>query len=55
MPILKRLYFDKVFVTVDGIDFEFGYSIRKQLQLSLFQHLLRNSKEFYCLANAAKF
>ncbi len=55
VPILKRLYFDKVFVTVDGIDFEFGYSIRKQLQLSLFQHLLRNSKEFYCLANAAKF
>lgn len=52
---LKRLYFDKVFVTVNGIDFEFGYSIRLQLQLSLFQYLLRNSKEFYCLADASKF
>ena len=55
MQLLKRLYFDKVFVTVNGIDLEFGYSIRMQLQLSLFQHLLRNSKEFYCLADASKF
>ena len=55
MQLLKRLYFDKVFVTVNGIDFEFGYSIRMQLQLTLFQHLLRNSKVFYCLADASKF
>lgn len=55
MQLLKRLYFDKVFVTVNGIDLEFGYSIRMQLQLSLFQHLLRNSKAFYCLADASKF
>ena len=52
---LTRLYFDKVLITVDGIDFEYGYSIRKQLQLSLFQHLLENSKDFYCLADATKF
>lgn len=55
IQLLKRLYFEKVFVTVDGIDFKYGYSIRKQLQLSLFQHLLRNSKEFFCLADASKF
>ena len=55
LQLLKRLFFDKVFVTVDGIDFTFGYSIRKQLQLALFQHLLRNSHEFYCLADASKF
>lgn len=55
LQILKRLYFDKVFITVNGIDFEYGYSIRLQLQLSLFQHLLRNSKAFYCLADASKF
>lgn len=55
IQILKRLYFDKVFVTVNGIDFQFGYSIRLQLQLSLYQHLLFNSKEFYCLADASKF
>lgn len=55
MQLLKRLYFDKVFVTVNGVDLEFGYSIRMQLQLSLFQHLLRNSKAFYCLADASKF
>ena len=55
MQLLKRLYFDKVFMTVNGIDLEFGYSIRMQLQLSLFQHLLRNSQAFYCLADASKF
>lgn len=55
LQLLKRLYFDKVFVTVNGIDFEFGYSIRMQLQLTLFQHLLRNSKAFYCLADSSKF
>lgn len=55
LQTLTRFYFDKVFLTVDGIDFEYGYSIRHRLQLSLFQHLLHNSKEFYCLADATKF
>ena len=53
--ILKRLYFDKVFVTVNGIDFKYGYSILKQLQLNLYQHLLDNCKDFYCLADSSKF
>lgn len=55
IQILKRLYFDKVFVTVNGIDFQYGYSIRLQLQLTLFQYLLQNSKAFYCVADSSKF
>ena len=55
IQILERLYFDKVFATVNGIDFQYGYSIRLQLQLTLFQHLLQNSREFYCLADSSKF
>ena len=55
LELLRRLYFDKVFVTVNGIDFEYGYSIMKQLQYSLFQHLLDNSKDFFCLADSSKF
>ena len=55
IQILERLYFDKVFATVNGIDFKYGYSIRLQLQLTLYQHLLQNSREFYCLADSSKF
>lgn len=55
IQVLKRLYFEKVFVTVNGIDFEYGYSIRKHPQLFLFQYLLENSKAFYCIADSSKF
>jgi DeoR/GlpR family transcriptional regulator of sugar metabolism len=55
LAILHRLYFDKVFITVNGIDFSYGYSILKQKQLPLYHHLLANSAEFYVIADSSKF
>ncbi|MEG1514184.1 MAG: DeoR/GlpR family DNA-binding transcription regulator [Clostridia bacterium] len=52
---LHRLYFDKVFITVNGIDFDAGYSILKQKQLPLYHHLLENSANFYVMADSTKF
>lgn len=52
---LEQLYLDKVFITVDGIDLTYGYSIINRAQLPLYNHLLRNSKELYLLANKGKF
>ncbi|MEG0936322.1 MAG: hypothetical protein RSJ41_12225, partial [Clostridia bacterium] len=49
------LYFDKVFITVNGIDFDAGYSILKQKQLPLYHHLLENSANFYVMADSTKF
>lgn len=52
---LQRLYFDKVFLTVNGVDLEYGYSINSRLQLPLYNHLLNNTKDFYLLADCHKF
>lgn len=52
---LEKLYFDKTFITVDGIDLTYGYSIINRAQLPLYNHLLHNSKEIYLLANEGKF
>lgn len=52
---LRRLYFDKVFLTVNGVDLEYGYSINSRLQPPLYRHLLDNSRDFYLLADCHKF
>ncbi|MDD3337541.1 MAG: DeoR/GlpR family DNA-binding transcription regulator [Lachnospiraceae bacterium] len=52
---LEKLYFDKVFFTVDGIDLDYGYSIINRAQLPLYHHLLRNSKSCYLLASEGKY
>lgn len=52
---LSQLYLGKSFVTVDGISMEHGYSIVNHRQIPLYQHLLKNSREFYLLADAHKF
>lgn len=52
---LNKLYFDKVFFTVDGIDMEGGYSIINKSQLPLYNHLIANSKTLYLLADKHKF
>ena len=52
---LRRLYFDKVFLTVNGVDLEYGYSINSRLQPPLYRHLLDNSRDFYLLADRHKF
>lgn len=52
---LKKLYFDKVFITVDGIDLNYGYSIINRAQIPLYNHLICNSKQIYLLANDGKY
>lgn len=52
---LDKLYFDKVFFTVDGIDLNNGYSIISRAQLPLYNHLITNSKLIYLLADEGKF
>lgn len=52
---LDKLYFDKVFFTVDGIELNNGYSIISRAQLPLYNHLILNSKLIYLLADEGKF
>lgn len=52
---LQKLYFDKIFITVDGADINYGYSIQNPAQLPLYDYLLNNSKESYLLINKSKF
>lgn len=52
---LEKLYFNKVFITVDGIDLDYGYSIINRAQLPLYNYLIQNSYELYLLANEGKF
>lgn len=52
---LGSLYFDKVFITVDGIDLNTGYTIKNRKQVSLYSHLINASNDFYVLADSYKF
>ena len=52
---LKNLYFDKVFITVNGIDLDYGYSINSRLQVPLYRHLLTNTSDFFLLADGSKY
>jgi DeoR/GlpR family transcriptional regulator of sugar metabolism len=55
LRLLDAYYFDKVFITVNGADIEYGYSINFRLQVMLYEYLLRNSKEFTMMLNKGKF
>lgn len=52
---LQKLYFDKLFFTVDGADLNYGYSITNRAQLPLYHYLLQNVKDIYILLNEEKF
>lgn len=52
---LSKLYFDKLFFTVDGADLEYGYSIMNRAQLPLYNYLLNNTKNSYILLNHSKY
>lgn len=52
---LKRLYFNKAFFTVDGIQLDTGYSINNRAQLPLYNYLVNNSQNVYLLADHHKF
>jgi DeoR/GlpR family transcriptional regulator of sugar metabolism len=52
---LRNLYFDKVFITVNGIDLNYGYSIDNRQQVPLYRHLLDNASDFFLLADGSKY
>lgn len=52
---LRGLYFDKVFMTVDGIDRERGYTVRDRGQIALYTQLSRITRRLYILADGGKF
>lgn len=52
---LSKLFFDKAFFTVDGIDLYNGYSIINHAQLQLFHYLLENTSKIYMLASEGKY
>jgi len=55
IEILNTMFFDKSFFTVDGIDFEFGYSIKNRKQIPLYDYLTTHCKTSYLLADYSKF
>lgn len=52
---LGSLFFDKTFITVDGVDLECGYTIRYRNQIPLYTKLLENSKSFNLMVDSYKF
>lgn len=52
---LGALYFDKVFITVDGIELDCGYTIKNRMQIPLYSRLINASRDFFVLADSYKF
>ncbi len=52
---LGSLYFDKVFITVDGIELDSGYTIKNRMQIPLYSRLINASRDFYVFADSYKF
>lgn len=53
--LVGPLFFDKVFVTVDGIELDSGYTIRYRFQIPLYTQLLISSNLFYMMVDSSKF
>lgn len=53
--VLGPLFFDKVFITVDGIAIDSGYTIKNRMQIPLYSRLINASKDFYVFADSYKF
>ena len=53
--VLRGFYFDKVFITVDGIDLERGYTVNNKNQIGLYTQLARMTRRLYILADSAKY
>ena len=52
--VLRGFYFDKVFITVDSIDLERGYTVNNKNQIGLYTQLARMTRRFI-LADSAKY
>ncbi len=52
---LRSYYFDKVFITMDGIDPERGYMVQDKARIPLYTQLSRMTRRLYILADSRKF
>lgn len=52
---LRNFYFDKVFITVDGIDLERGYTVQDKTRVALYTQLSRMTRRLYILVDSGKF
>lgn len=52
---LRSYYFDKVFITMDGIDLEHGYTVQDKARISLYTQLARMTRRLYILVDSKKF
>lgn len=52
---LGSLYFDKAFITVDGIELDCGYTVKNRMQIPLYTQLRNASRDFYVFADSDKF
>lgn len=52
---LRNYYFDKVFITMDGIDLERGYTVQDKARIALYTQLSRMTRRLYILVDSHKF
>lgn len=52
---LRGYFFDKVFVTVEGVDLERGYTVQDKNRTGLYTQLSRMTRRLYMLLDSAKF
>ena len=52
---LRNYYFDKVFITMDGVDLERGYTVQDRARTSLYTQLSRMTRRLYILVDSGKF
>lgn len=52
---LRNYYFDKVFITMDGIDLERGYTVQDKARIALYTQLSRMTRRLYILVDSKKF
>lgn len=52
---LRGYYFDKVFLSVEGVDLERGYTVQDKSRTALYAQLARMTRRLYILVDSAKF
>ncbi len=52
---LRGYYFDKVFLTVEGMDLERGYTVQDKNRMPLYTQVSRMTRRLYMLIDSAKF
>lgn len=53
--VLRGYFFDKVFLTVEGVDLERGYTVQDKNRTALYTQLSRMTRRMYMLLDSAKF